>query len=147
MLTGPCRCVCGLLQPCRTSDSDRLCRFGRITVGLVFSSIHVLPLTCSTVSNGENGTLSSTTAPLFVSLFPERDRSCYLMVHENSDDGSLCMKPLGFRSGQSLAGLMTLQNFIDGGHEVVDARILVVVKSIGAKKKSTCGLEGHSSCC
>jgi len=69
------------------------------------------------------------------------------MVHENSDDGSLCMKPLGFRSGQSLAGLMTLQNFIDGGHEVVDARILVVVKSIGAKKKSTCGLEGHSSCC
>ncbi|KAK5704544.1 hypothetical protein LTR17_021813 [Elasticomyces elasticus] len=89
------------------------------------------------VSNGENGTLSSTSAPLYASLFPERDRECHLMLHENSDDGVMLKKPLGFRNGQPLAGLMTLQNFIDGGSEVPDARILVVVKSIGAKKSVT----------
>ncbi|KAK1084900.1 hypothetical protein LTR48_005026, partial [Friedmanniomyces endolithicus] len=89
------------------------------------------------ISDGENGTLSSTSAPLYASLFPERDRSCHLMLHENSDDGSMHKKPLGFRKGQPLAGLMTLQNFIDGGYDVPDARILVVVKSIGPKKRVT----------
>ncbi|KAH9826196.1 hypothetical protein Tdes44962_MAKER03714 [Teratosphaeria destructans] len=89
------------------------------------------------VSNGENGTLSSTTAPLFVSLFPERDRSCHVMIHDNSDNGSQCTKPLGFRAGRPLPDLMTLQNFIDGGYDVVEARILVVVKSMGAKKRVT----------
>jgi len=44
-------------------------------------------------------------------------------------------KPLGLRKGQPLTGLMTLQNFVDGGYDVLDARILVVVKSIGAKKR------------
>ncbi|KAK3672466.1 hypothetical protein LTR78_007773 [Recurvomyces mirabilis] len=89
------------------------------------------------VSNGENGSLSSTTAPLFVSLFPERDRSCHLMIHEKSDDGTLCKRPLGHRTGQPLAGLMTLHNFIDGGCDISDARVLVVVKSIGAKERVT----------
>lgn len=31
---------------------------------------------------------------------------------------------------------MTLRNFIDGGYDVTDVRILVVVKSIGPKKRS-----------
>lgn len=87
------------------------------------------------ISNGEKGSLSSTSAPLFASLFPERDRSCHLMLHKNSDDGSMYTRPLGSRTGQPLCGLMTLQNFIDGGYDVSDAKILVVVKSIGAKKK------------
>ncbi|TKA83352.1 hypothetical protein B0A55_01028 [Friedmanniomyces simplex] len=89
------------------------------------------------ISNGENGTLSSASAPLYASLFPERDRSCHLMLHENSDNGSMHKKPLGFRKGQPLARLMTLQSFIDGGCDVLDARILVVVKSIGPKKRVT----------
>jgi len=75
---------------------------------------------------------------LYASLFPERDRSCHLMLHENSDDGSMHKKPLGFRTGQPLAGLMTLQNFIDSGYDVPDARILVVVKRFGPKKRGTC---------
>lgn len=45
------------------------------------------------------------------------------------------LKPLGYREGRPLSGVMTLQNFIDGGYDVVDAKILVVVKSIGVKKK------------
>ena len=57
------------------------------------------------------------------------------MIHERSDDGVLCTKPLGYRNGQPLAGLMTLQNFIDGGSEIVNAKVLVVVRSIGPKKR------------
>lgn len=57
------------------------------------------------------------------------------MVHDNSDNGMMCVTPLGYRHGRPLSGVMTLQNFIDGGYDVVDAKILVVVKSIGAKKK------------
>lgn len=56
------------------------------------------------------------------------------MVHKNSDNG-MFRTPLGYRAGLPLNGLMTLQNFIDGGYDVLDAKILVVVKSIGAKKK------------
>lgn len=89
------------------------------------------------VSNGENGSLSSSSAPLFASLFPERDRTCHLMVHENSDDGQVLRRPLGYRKGYPLSGVMTLQNFADGGYDVNDAKILVVVKSIGAKKTGT----------
>lgn len=88
------------------------------------------------VSNGESANLSGTAAPLFASLFPERDRSCHLMVHENSDDGTMFKRPLGRHEGRPLQGLMTLQNFVDGGYDVVDARILVVVKSLGQRKKS-----------
>lgn len=58
------------------------------------------------------------------------------MVHENSDDGRMFRAPLGFRTGRPLSGVMTLQNFIDGGYDVLDAKVLVVVKSIGAKKTS-----------
>lgn len=88
------------------------------------------------VSKDEYGNLSSTAAPLFASLFPERDRSCHFMVHENSDDGTMYKRPLEHREGRPLQGLMTLQNFVDGGYDVVDARILVVVKSVGQRKKS-----------
>ncbi|KAK3068632.1 hypothetical protein LTR53_013649 [Teratosphaeriaceae sp. CCFEE 6253] len=117
---------------------------GAITVRLWYAE-RMLPLRLGSlvsiwtnhISNGENGTLSSTSAPLYASLFPERDRSCHLMLHEHSDDGSMYRKPLGFRKGLPLTGLITLQNFIDGGYDIVDARILVVVKSIGAKKRIT----------
>lgn len=87
------------------------------------------------ISNGAHGTLSSTSAPLFVSLFPERDRGCHMMIHENSDNGSQYKPPLGYREGRVLDGLMSLANFIDGGFDVVDAKIMVVVKSIGHRKK------------
>lgn len=58
------------------------------------------------------------------------------MIHENSDEGVLCKTPLGYREGNPLAGLMTLKNFVDGGYDVIDGRMLVCVKSVGARKKS-----------
>jgi len=87
------------------------------------------------VSSGEHGTLSTTNAPLFVTIFPERDRSCHFMIHKTSDKGMLCKTPLGYREGQQLASLMTLSGFLEGGYDVSDGKILVVVKSIGARKK------------
>lgn len=57
------------------------------------------------------------------------------MVQEQSDADVACKKPLEYTEGRPLTSLMTLRNFVDGGHEVPDARILVCVKSIGAKKK------------
>ena len=61
------------------------------------------------------------------------------MVHDSSDEGSICNGPLGYQQGQPLSGLMTLQNFVDGGYEVIDSKILVVVKSVGVKKKGDHG--------
>lgn len=89
------------------------------------------------VSSGERGGLSVASAPLFVSIFPERDRSCYLMVHESGDQQWLCRTPLGYREGRQLGDLMTLKNFVEGGYDVNDGKILVVVKSIGARKKGS----------
>lgn len=57
------------------------------------------------------------------------------MIHENSDDGTMFKRPLGHREGRPMADLMTLQNFIDGGYDVVGARILVVVKSLGQRRR------------
>ena len=88
------------------------------------------------VSTGGNGTLSAPTAPLFVSMFPERDRSCHFMAQNHSDSGVLCKMPLGYRPKQQLPSLFTLQAFIDGAHEDCEPRILVAVKSLGPKKTS-----------
>ncbi|KAF2209754.1 hypothetical protein CERZMDRAFT_46572 [Cercospora zeae-maydis SCOH1-5] len=89
------------------------------------------------ISNGENAMLSSSTAPLFTSIFPGRDRNCHIMLHENSDDGKMYRTPLEYKENVSINGLMTLENFTKGGYDVVDAKLLVVVKSIGAKRKVT----------
>lgn len=58
------------------------------------------------------------------------------MIHENSDDGTMCKRPLGYRKGRPMSNLMTLQNFIDGGYDVIGARVLVIVKSLGQRKRS-----------
>lgn len=88
------------------------------------------------ISNGEHGTLAVAQAPLFTSIFPERDRSCHFMIHENSDQGTQAKKPLNFEEGEALSDLMTLKTFMDGGFEVTNTRLLVCVKGVGAKKKS-----------
>ncbi len=87
------------------------------------------------VSNAESNSLTVRGASLVTSIFPERDNSCYFMVQEESDEGVMCKTPLGYRDGSQLDGLVTLKSFIEGGHELPDAKILVCVKSIGARKK------------
>ncbi|KAF2199677.1 hypothetical protein GQ43DRAFT_375678 [Delitschia confertaspora ATCC 74209] len=89
------------------------------------------------ISQGEHGMLASSTAPLFTSIFPERDRSCYIMIHENRDNRFICKRPYSLKENQELSGLMTVKNFVDGGYDVDNCKILVCVKSIGARKKFT----------
>jgi len=84
-----------------------------------------------------NNNLSVSTAPLLVNIFPERDRSCHFMIHETSDAGKQCKVPLGYEDGQSLSKLVTLNDYLNGGHELDGVRILVCVKSIGPKKTGT----------
>lgn len=88
------------------------------------------------VSNAEAGAVGRRNrGALTMSVFPERDHSCFFMVQERSDDGGLFRTPLGYWEGRALDGLMTLKNFVEGGSEVADGKILVAVKSIGGRKK------------
>lgn len=59
------------------------------------------------------------------------------MVQETSDEGVLCKTPVGYRDGKQLDGLITLKNYVEGGHEVEGGKVLVAVKSIGGRKKCT----------
>lgn len=79
--------------------------------------------------------LAPSAAPLFTSMFPENDRDCHIMLHEQGDNGSMFKTPFGVRDSQVLPGLMTLKNFVDGGFDVEDCKLIVCVKSIGPRKK------------
>jgi hypothetical protein len=60
------------------------------------------------------------------------------MIHESSDDRTLCTRPYNCRDTDVLPGLMTLKNFAGGGYDVDACKVLVCVKSMGARK--TCEL-------
>lgn len=96
---------------------------------------HLVTVWTTHISNGEHGTLAPRSAPLFASIFPERDRGCHFMVHEQSDQGTLCKAPLEYKPRRALNGLMTLHNFVNGGYDILDCKILLVVKWIAAKKE------------
>ncbi|KAH7384318.1 hypothetical protein DE146DRAFT_622816 [Phaeosphaeria sp. MPI-PUGE-AT-0046c] len=88
------------------------------------------------VSNSsEHNRLAPSTAPLFTSIFPEGERSCHLMVHENSDNGTQFKRPFNCLDTKELPSLMTLRSFTDGGYDIEEPRLLVCIKSIGARKK------------
>ncbi|KAH7083954.1 hypothetical protein FB567DRAFT_530316 [Paraphoma chrysanthemicola] len=88
------------------------------------------------VSNSsEYNNLAPSAAPLFTSIFPEGERNCHFMVHENSDDGTQFKRPFNCMDSRALPGLITLKSFTDGGFDVDDVKLLVCVKSIGARKK------------
>ncbi|KAF2705896.1 hypothetical protein K504DRAFT_413870, partial [Pleomassaria siparia CBS 279.74] len=87
------------------------------------------------ISHGGQASLAPSAAPLFTSIFPERERHCYIMLHEKSDDETMFKTPFGWKDSQPLSGLMTVKNFMDGGYDVEDCKVLVCVKSIGARKK------------
>ena len=74
------------------------------------------------------------------SIFPGRDASVNIMIHTHAVNADFSRLPLSFdlsEPNSPLPGLMTLKAFIEGGHEVPDVKILVAVKSIGAKKVIT----------
>ncbi|KAL9607731.1 MAG: hypothetical protein Q9167_007382 [Letrouitia subvulpina] len=89
---------------------------------------------------------------LATSIFPERDPSCYFAIQECRDDGIAYKAPRKDSEEKQLAGLMTLKNFIMGGDEVADVKILVCVKSIGERKLCKCSsgfacqIKGNAYC-
>ena len=75
-------------------------------------------------------------ASYFIDVFPEKhSRSEYLMIHNSGTAGGPCRIPLHYEEGEQLVGMMTISSYLDGGHEISDAKILVCVKSIGSRKK------------
>ncbi|KAF3053925.1 hypothetical protein E8E11_011878 [Didymella keratinophila] len=88
------------------------------------------------VSNSsEHNALAPNSAPLFTTIFPESERHCHFMVHENSDAGTQFRRPFNYRDSRVLPDLMTLKGFSDGGYDVDEPKLLVCVKSIGARKR------------
>jgi hypothetical protein len=85
--------------------------------------------------SSEHINLAPSAAPLFTTIFPEGERNCHFMVHARSDDGTMFKRPFGVRDSRPLPGLMTLRNFTDGGYDIDECKLLVCVKSIGARKK------------
>lgn len=68
-------------------------------------------------------------------MFPGRATSDHIMIHTNESSENICRTPLEYRKAQPLPGLMTLDSWINGGHDGVNfAKILVCVRSIGGKK-------------
>ncbi|KAL8794224.1 MAG: hypothetical protein Q9195_003178 [Heterodermia aff. obscurata] len=86
------------------------------------------------ISNVDASCMTGQASALTTSIFPENDNSSYFLVHEQSDDGTLCKAPSGYREGKQLPDLMTLKDFVEGGSEVLYAKILVCIKSIGGRK-------------
>ncbi|GAB7342995.1 hypothetical protein MBLNU457_g1091t2 [Dothideomycetes sp. NU457] len=89
------------------------------------------------VSSFESGNMPSATlsTALCVTLFPARDRSSHLEVNENKEDCALYRLPLDWTD--ETGPLMSLRDFLAGDHETRDAKILVIVKSIGSRKQGT----------
>ena len=97
--------------------------------------VHLVSIWTPHISSAESSSLALQDTALVASIFPERDNSCYFIVQEKSDEGVLCKTPQGYRDGKQLDGLITLKNYVDGGHEVAEGKVLVCVKSIGGRKK------------
>lgn len=76
--------------------------------------------------------------PLYTSIFPEHERRCHVQVHEELPENEVkCRTPLGYVDDHTpMTGLMTLSTFVGDGHDVLDGKVLVCVKSVGARKKS-----------
>lgn len=85
------------------------------------------------------------TASYAATVFPEHDNSCYVDIQADAIYGALMRTPLGYDSEKQLAGLITLKSFIDGGHEVLDGKVLVFVKSVGGRKKCTASIDRRVS--
>ncbi|KAA8564859.1 hypothetical protein EYC84_010630 [Monilinia fructicola] len=89
------------------------------------------------ISDASKADGASTTGILVcANLFPGRNTSDHIMIHTHSGASDICRIPLGYTKGEPLAGLMTIEAYLRGGHDgVIGVKLLVCVKSIGARKK------------
>ncbi|RII04925.1 hypothetical protein CUC08_Gglean011178 [Alternaria sp. MG1] len=88
-------------------------------------------------NSSEFNSLAPNTAPMFTTIFPEGDRNCHVMVHENSDDGRRYRRPYGIRENKVLTGLMTLKSFTDGGYDVEEPKLLWLTQQPDMNRNGT----------
>lgn len=74
---------------------------------------------------------------LSTSIFPGRDPTVHLILHQHSDAGGSCRAPLLFHSGYPLPGLVSVQTLLEVIDDLPESRVLVFVKSIGSEKTIT----------
>jgi hypothetical protein len=92
------------------------------------------------VANGDREIFPCAVAPLYIKIFPEKDKSCHIRLLDDSETVQLCRKPLNYEPT-----LMSLKEFAQGGFEVADAKVLVIVKSISTRKKGQRGLQHRTN--
>ncbi|KAF1350721.1 hypothetical protein BDV97DRAFT_154736 [Delphinella strobiligena] len=117
---------------------------GTITVRLCYSKYEYklrlgqrVTVWTTHISSGKRHNFSTALPTIHIDLFPERQQYCHFSTHDENDEPTQCRAPLGFETALNIQSLMTLKAYVDGGWEVDDAKIMVVVKSIGARKKVT----------
>lgn len=115
---------------------------GLLTVRLWYTqspiNLHLgrlITLWATHVSSSESGNILSAipSTALCVTLFPTRDRSSHIELHEDVDTLTAYKMPLDWTDEPDQ--LMSLREFIAGGHETRKVKILVIVKSIGSRKQ------------
>jgi hypothetical protein len=94
-------------------------------------------LSCWTVFISDASKPSSTIIPSVIvgaNMFPGRVTSDHILIHTNESSENICRIPLEYRRMVPLPGLMSLDSWVNGGHDVGGSKILVCVRSIGRKK-------------
>lgn len=107
-----------------------------LTLGLLLTIWTPFIATASSVT--KDPTYLHPSTPLSTSIIPGRDSSVHILLHVNSDQPDYLRLPLDYTPTTPLPGLMNLKAFLDGGHEVPSAKLLLAVKSIGARKSLPC---------
>ncbi|KAG9915377.1 hypothetical protein KCV05_g12734, partial [Aureobasidium melanogenum] len=111
-----------------TSAATVKLSYTRIAYGLRIGQL--VAVWATYVADGDRGIFPCAVAPLYIKIFPEKDKSCYILVLDDPNFAHLCRKPLNYEST-----LMSLKDFTHGGSEVTEAKILVIVKSISTRKR------------
>lgn len=125
---------------------------GSITVRLCYSKYafdlrlgQLVTIWATRVSNKDHGNLMASSVPLFINMFPEREKISHLEVVDGAEDCTQHRTPAGIVGCFDGQKLMTLRSYVEGGWEVNGAKIIVLIKSIGARKKG--GLPCESVSC
>ncbi|KAK2744809.1 hypothetical protein FQN57_004132 [Myotisia sp. PD_48] len=81
---------------------------------------------------------------VMTSIFPERDRGCFIEIHQGSDEEGVCRMPLGYKPGRPCKDLDTLgyaqeKAALFPGNST---KVLVYVSRIGTLREAQNGREG-----
>lgn len=91
------------------------------------------------------GSLAVPNPSLSVNIFPERDSSCCFMVLDPTERKNSCKVTPGY-NWPPIPDLITLKQFMEGGSDIPNAKILVCVKSISPQKSGKYLLIFFSMC-